>query len=170
MSAVGSSTVLYGMAQIPGGDFAMGSEGFYPEEAPVRRVTVQGFWIDERAVTIGQFRRFVKQTGYVTVAERPLDPELYPGADPALLVPGSLVFRPPRSPVDLSDFRNWWSYTLARPGSGRRGPRVTPTRAVATRYAGRLRGRRGIRGVGGEGAADRGRVGVRRARPARRQD
>src|SRR3954470_11943878 len=104
MSAVGSSTVLDGMAPVPGGDFAMGSENFYPEEAPVRRVAVEGFWIDERPVTVGEFRRFIKQTGYVTVAERPLDPALYPDADPALLVPGSLVFRPARSPVDLSDF------------------------------------------------------------------
>src|SRR5947199_10664601 len=98
------------MKQVPGGAFAMGSEDFYPEEAPVRRVEVEGFWIDERPVTVGQFRRFVKQTGYVTVAERSLDPELFPGAEPAMLVPGSLVFRPARAPVDLSDVRNWWSY------------------------------------------------------------
>jgi len=88
----------------------MGSENFYPEQAPVRRVEVEGFWIDARPVTIGQFRRFVKQTGYVTVAERPLDPALSPDAGPTMLVPGSLVFRPAGGPVDLSDFRNWWSY------------------------------------------------------------
>jgi formylglycine-generating enzyme len=111
MTVIGASEVLNGMKRIPGGEFAMGSEDFYPEEAPVRRVAVEGFWIDERPVTVGQFRRFVKQTRYVTVAERPLDPALYPDADPAVLVPGSLVFRPARSPVDLSDFRNWWSYT-----------------------------------------------------------
>jgi formylglycine-generating enzyme len=98
------------MQLVPGGEFAMGSADFYPEEAPVRRVEVDGFWIDERPVTVGQFRRFVKQTGYVTVAERPLDPELFPDSDPAMLVPGSLVFRPARGPVDLSDVRNWWSY------------------------------------------------------------
>jgi formylglycine-generating enzyme required for sulfatase activity len=98
------------MKQVPGGEFAMGSEDFYPEEAPVRHVEVEGFWIDERPVTVGEFRRFVKQTGYVTVAERSLDPALFPDADPAVLVPGSLVFRPARGPVDLSDFRNWWSY------------------------------------------------------------
>src|SRR5436189_1883601 len=105
MSAVGSSTVLDGMARIPGGDFAMGSENFYPEEAPVRRVAVEGFWIDERPVSVGELRRFIKQTAYVTVAQRPLDPALYPDADPALLGPGSLVFRPARSSVALSDFR-----------------------------------------------------------------
>jgi sulfatase modifying factor 1 len=98
------------MAWIAPGRFAMGSEDFYPEERPVHDVDVAGFWIDERPVTVREFRRFVKDTGYVTVAERPLDPEQYPDADPALLVPGSLVFQPTRGPVDLRDYRNWWSY------------------------------------------------------------
>jgi sulfatase modifying factor 1 len=98
------------MVWVPGGTFAMGAEDFYPEEAPVHRVAVDGFWIDEHPVTVGEFRRFVKATGYVTVAERPLDPALYPGADPALLVPGSLVLRPSPGPVDLGDYRNWWTY------------------------------------------------------------
>jgi sulfatase modifying factor 1 len=105
-----ASTAPIGMEQVPGGAFAMGSGDFYPEEAPVRPVEVEGFWIDARPVTVGEFRRFVTQTGYVTVAERPLDPALFPDADPVRLVPGSLVFRPARGPVDLSDFRNWWSY------------------------------------------------------------
>jgi formylglycine-generating enzyme len=98
------------MVWIPGGEFAMGSDRFYPEERPVRRVGVDGFWIDERPVTLADFRRFVKATGYVTVAERPLDPADYPDADPSALVPGSLVFRPTRGPVDLRDYRNWWAY------------------------------------------------------------
>jgi formylglycine-generating enzyme len=98
------------MAWVPGGEFAMGSEDFYPEEGPVRRAAVEGFWIDERPVTVAEFRRFVKATGYETVAERPLDPADYPDADPDALVPGALVFRPTRGPVDLRDFRNWWAY------------------------------------------------------------
>ena len=88
------------MAWIPGGSFLMGSEDFYPEERPVRNVAVDGFWTDTNPVTAAQFRRFVRETGYVTLAERPLDPTDYPDADPELLVPGSLVFRkapgPPR--------------------------------------------------------------------------
>jgi formylglycine-generating enzyme required for sulfatase activity len=99
-----------GMARIPAGSFLMGSDRFYEEEAPVRRVHVEGFWIDERPVTVAEFRRFVKATGHVTVAERPLEPADFPGADPQSLVPGSLVFRPTRGPVDLRDFRNWWAY------------------------------------------------------------
>jgi sulfatase modifying factor 1 len=122
MTAIGTADVLSGMKRVPAGDFAMGSEDFYPEEAPVRRVAIEGFWIDERPVTVAQFRRFVKQTGYLTVAERPPDPALYPDADPALLVPGSVVFRPARSPVELSDFRNWWSYTPGATWARPEGP------------------------------------------------
>jgi formylglycine-generating enzyme len=98
------------MVRIPEGEFLMGSEDFYPEEGPVRRVGVDGFWIDRDPVTVAQFRRFEKATGYVTVAERPLDPDSYPDADPDLLVPGALVFRHSRGPVDLRDFHNWWAY------------------------------------------------------------
>ena len=90
----------------------MGSEDFYPEERPVHRVTVDGFWIDEHPVTVAEFRRFVRETGYVTVAERPLDPADYPDADPALLVPGSLVF-----------------HKTARPGRPQRLPQLVGVRA-----------------------------------------
>jgi formylglycine-generating enzyme len=114
------SPPLPGMVWVPGGTFLMGSEDFYPEERPVHRVAVDGFWMDEHPVTVSAFRRFVRETGYATVAERPLDPTAYPGADPALLVPGSLVFAPSPGPVDLSDNRNWWEYLPAaswkRPG------------------------------------------------------
>jgi formylglycine-generating enzyme required for sulfatase activity len=98
------------MAWIPTGTFLMGSEEFYPEERPVHAVSVDGFWIDEHPVTVADFRRFVKATGYVTLAERPLDPADYPDADPALLVPGSLVFAGTRGPVRLDDYRQWWRY------------------------------------------------------------
>ena len=98
------------MVWIEGGQFLMGSEDFYPEERPVRRVEVDSFWIDEHPVTASDFRRFVRETGYVTVAERPLDSADYPDADPDLLVPGSLVFRKTSGPVPLNDARNWWEY------------------------------------------------------------
>jgi sulfatase modifying factor 1 len=111
-----------GMVAVAGGELVMGSDAFYPEERPVHRVAVQAFRIDARPVTVGQFRRFVKETGYVTVAERPPDPDTYPDADPALLVPGSLVFRPARGPVDLSDYRAWWSYTPGACWSCPEGP------------------------------------------------
>ena len=108
-----------GMARVPGGSFLMGSDDFYPEERPVRRAEVDGFWIDDHPVTVAEFRRFVAATGYITVAERPLDPAQYPGADPALLKPGSLVFRPSAGPVDLRDWTQWWRYV---PGAQWRHP------------------------------------------------
>src|SRR5262249_35467570 len=60
-----------GMQWIPGGRFAMGAEEFRPEEAPVHEASVEGFWIDTHDVTNAQFARFVRETGYVTTAERP---------------------------------------------------------------------------------------------------
>ncbi len=107
------------MVWIEGGSFRMGSEDFYPEERPVHTVAVDGFWIDEHEVTVAEFRRFVKATGHVTVAERPLDPAEYPDADPSLLKPGAMVFRKRSGPVNLDDYRNWWEYV---PGASWRHP------------------------------------------------
>jgi formylglycine-generating enzyme len=95
---------------IPGGTFLMGSDEFYPEERPVHRVTVDGFWMDRHPVTVAEFHCFVEATGHVTVAERPPDPTDYPDADPSLVVPGSLVFRRPPHRVSLRDYHNWWAY------------------------------------------------------------
>jgi hypothetical protein len=71
---------------------------------------VDGFWMDRTPVTNRQFRKFVNATGYVTFAEIPPDPKDYPGALPHMLKPGSLVFTPPRPPVDLRDWSQWWSF------------------------------------------------------------
>ena len=115
-----SSPARKNMAWVPGGKFLMGSEDFYPEERPARRVEVDGFWMDDHPVTVAEFRRFVTATVYVTMAERPLDPAQYPGADPDLLRPGSLVFFAASGPVDLRDVSQWWRYT---PGADWRHPR-----------------------------------------------
>ena len=98
------------MVSIPGGTFRMGSDDFYPEERPVHAVAVDSFSIDAHPVTNLDFARFVADTGYITDAERQPDPAHYPGVDPALLVPGSLVFQPTPGPVPLDDVRRWWSY------------------------------------------------------------
>lgn len=107
------------MVWIDGGVFRMGCDTFYPEEAPVHTVAVDGFWIDATPVTVAQFARFVEETGYVTVAERPLDPADYPGADPELLKPGSVVFQGAPHRVSLADWRRWWAYV---PGASWRAP------------------------------------------------
>ncbi len=107
---------------IPGGVFVMGSDDHYPEERPAHKVRVAPFRIDPSPVTNYQFRRFVEATGHVTLAERPAKAEDYPGADPAMLVPSSVVFVPPPGPVDHSDHYQWWHYIAGADWRHPRGP------------------------------------------------
>lgn len=97
-----------GMLFIPGGIFAMGSERFYPEERPVRRVRVDSFWIDATPVTARQFGAFVAATGYVTAAERPPDPGLYPDMLGHLAQPAGMVFEKPSVKAVINDPSGWW--------------------------------------------------------------
>lgn len=108
-----------GMKLIPGGSFTMGSERFYEEERPLRRVRVDSFWIDERPVTNAQFAEFVAATGYRSFVEKAPDPRDYPGLDPALAVAGSLVFTRTPHPVSLDDHSQWWAFV---PGADWRHP------------------------------------------------
>nr|WP_089219123.1 formylglycine-generating enzyme family protein [Sphingomonas laterariae] len=98
------------MVWIPGGRFQMGSDHHYPEEAPVHRVDVDGFYIDSHPVTNRQFRRFVEETGHVTFAEIPPNPADYPNALPEMLYAGSLVFSKPRHAVETRDWSQWWRF------------------------------------------------------------
>src|SRR5690242_21763840 len=95
------------MVRIPGGTFRMGSNNHYQEEAPVHRVTVDGFWIDRTPVTNRQFKAFAKATGHKTYAEIPPNPTDYPGALPHMLYAGSLVFTPPPNVTNLRDWSQW---------------------------------------------------------------
>jgi formylglycine-generating enzyme required for sulfatase activity len=104
---------------IPSGEFVMGSDRHYPEEAPARKIHVEGFWIDRHQVTNAQYAAFAETTEYVTVAERPLDPADFPGAPPENLVPGSMVFTRTPGPVDLHHLSQWWTWT---PGASWRHP------------------------------------------------
>jgi formylglycine-generating enzyme len=157
-------------AGVPGGTFSMGSADFYPEERPVHRVSMDGFWMDERPVTAAQFRRFVREMRYVTVAERPLDPA-----------------RSTRTPIRTCSFQA--RRCSARPGSGepRRLPELVGVRArcvvaesgrqsndhqrprPSPGRPGAIRGRCGVRRMGGQGTALRIRVGVRGAGRTRRR-
>ncbi|MCB7136171.1 formylglycine-generating enzyme family protein [Cellulosimicrobium marinum] len=107
------------LVEIPGGTFRMGSDDHYPEERPAHRREVARFAIERHPVTNAGFAEFVDATGYVTVAERAPDPADFPGADPADLVPGSVVFTPTTGPVDLSDWSRWWRW---QPGACWRRP------------------------------------------------
>lgn len=120
-----------GMVWIPGGEFSMGAQdptgmdmndvGMKAtiDSRPIHRVYVDGFFMDKTDVTNAEFEKFVKATGYVTVAERKPRAEDYPGAPPENLVPGSVVFAPPDHPVPLNDYLQWWTYV---PGANWRHP------------------------------------------------
>ncbi|WP_396935798.1 SUMF1/EgtB/PvdO family nonheme iron enzyme, partial [Mycolicibacterium sp.] len=108
---------------IPPQTTVLGSDAHYPEEAPAREVTVDGFWIQPYQVTNAQFTEFVDATGYVTVAERPVDPDDFPGAPPENLVPGSMVFQRTAGPVDLRHLNQWWTWTPGACWNHPRGPR-----------------------------------------------
>ena len=114
---------LADMIFVPGGEFRMGSDRHYPEEAPVHRVSVGAFWIDRAPVTNRQFRKFVNATKHVTFAEIAPDPKDYPGALPHMLKAGSLVFTPPQGPVDLSDWSQWWRFKFGADWRRPYGPR-----------------------------------------------
>lgn len=109
----------FDLVAVPGGRFRMGSNDHYPEEAPAREVDVSAFAIMRHAVTNELFAQFVAATGYVTVAERPLDPAQFPGAPPENLQPGSMMFTGTLGPVDLRHLSLWWTWT---PGASWRRP------------------------------------------------
>jgi len=116
----------------------MGSDRHYPEEAPAHRVEVAGFWIDRAPVTNAQFQKFVKASGYRTVAERSVDASLYPGAGPDQLQPASIVFVPPPGPVAKGDPYRWWQYVAGAdwrhpegPGSSIKGREQHPVVHIA---------------------------------------
>ena len=113
------------MVWVPGGDFLMGSEDFYPEERPVQARTVPGLWVDHHPVTNAEFRRFVKDTGHLTTAETAPSAADFPEASHDQLVPGSLVFTPPDRAVPLHDFRAWWSWVPGAQWRHPEGPRST---------------------------------------------
>jgi formylglycine-generating enzyme len=100
------------LVKLPGGVFCIGSEQFYPDEGPVHDEQVEPFAIEQHPVTNAQFSEFVSETGYVTVAERPLDPALFPDLAADDLEPGALAFSPTTGSVDLSDWRQWWRWSV----------------------------------------------------------
>jgi len=118
-STVTSTFLQEGMEPTPGGRFTMGSEEFYPEEGPMRQVSVKPFLIDRFAVSNRDFEAFVQDTGYLTTAEIPLDPAGAPGMPEEYFAAGSLVFRMTKGPVPLDDFNNWWEFV---PGANWRNP------------------------------------------------
>jgi len=110
-----------GMVWIPGGEFSMGARSpmdsndlvgmrATTDSRPIHRVSVDGFWMDATEVTNEQFARFVKETQYITVAERTPTAADYPTAAPEDLKAGSVVFTPPDHAVPLNDHLQWWAW------------------------------------------------------------
>ena len=128
-SASAPGALPEGMVFIPAGEFSMGSldptemycGGDQPmdDARPLHRVYLDGFFMDATEVTNEQFDRFVKATGYVTVAERKPTREEFPEAPLENLVAGSVVFSPPPRPVPLDNHYQWWAYV---PGANWRHP------------------------------------------------
>jgi formylglycine-generating enzyme len=127
-----------GMVFIPGGSFIMGSDREHPEERFSHEVRVDGFWIDRHEVTNAEFAEFVKATGYVTLAERGLDPKTHPNLTEDLAAPGSVMFVPPVRLDRGGDITQWWQYIKganwrapAGPGSSIEGKDNYPVVHVA---------------------------------------
>jgi sulfatase modifying factor 1 len=107
-----------GMVFIRGGVFSMGGDGKNGEsdEFPKHLVQVNDFYMDQTEVTNEQFAQFVRQTGYVTTAERYINweemklqvPPGTPKPADVFLRPASFVFLPTQAAVSLSDFTQWW--------------------------------------------------------------
>lgn len=119
INAGGSALANGDFVRLDSGTFTMGSEQHYREEGASHRVTVGPFQIKSTEVTNAEFGDFVEATGYVTTAEKDLDPEKYPGLPADFLKAGSMVFAQPPGKVDMRDFRNWWRYV---PGADWRHP------------------------------------------------
>ncbi|CAN5358574.1 formylglycine-generating enzyme family protein [soil metagenome] len=111
-----------GMVWIPGGPFRMGSDEGNPDERPIHKVILDGFWLDETEVTNAQFGEFVAATGYVSFAERPVDPNDFPGVPPEMLKAGAVVFRRPDAPTDPRDQMAYWDYRIGASWRQPEGP------------------------------------------------
>ena len=112
--------VLEGMAWVPGGRFWMGCGGCdLPDAVPVHAVAISGFWMDRAPVTNTEFGRFVAATGYVTLAERQLDPKEFPDLPAERRAPGSVVFSPPSRDLPYLRYLDWWRWV---PGASWRHP------------------------------------------------
>ncbi|HUD52581.1 formylglycine-generating enzyme family protein [Parvibaculum sp.] len=98
-----------GMLWVPGGRLRMG-DTVYAEEGPIRERDVKGFWIDRHEVTNREFAAFVAATGYVTVAERPVDAAAHPELPADMRAPGAVVFVMPNKVDGSGDISQWWQY------------------------------------------------------------
>lgn len=112
------------MIFVQGRKFTIGSD-YFEDAKPKHEVEVSSFYIDEHEVTNAQFAQFVKETKYITIAERPLDSKDFPGVDPAMLVAGSAVFVGNLEARDLENPLSWWEYIDGACWKHPEGPKST---------------------------------------------
>lgn len=127
-----------GMAFIKSGRFIMGSDRERPEERFSHEVKVDGFWIDQHEVTNAEFEKFVKATGYKTLAERGVDQKSHPTMSGDVMAPGSVLFVQPTRLDRGGDLTQWWQYVKGAnwrepegPGSSIKGKENYPVVHVA---------------------------------------
>lgn len=114
-----------GMVWIPSGIYKRGAikkdVTAREDEKPQHTVSVSGFWMDITEVTNEQFKKFVDETNYITVAERKVDweeikkqlPEGVKKPHDSILQPGSLSFGCKMHEVsNLNDYSQWWEWKL----------------------------------------------------------
>lgn len=126
----GHAPATDGMVLIQSGSFEMGARPMRPEEGPPRTTHLGAFWIDRTEVTNADFARFAKATGYVTLAERPLDPKAYPTLSGDQLKPSGIVFVGAMN-LNGGDPGQWWRVV---PGADWRHPQG-PASTIAGREA-----------------------------------
>jgi formylglycine-generating enzyme required for sulfatase activity len=126
------------MVWIPGGEFEQGAVALdklaLAHEKPAHAVAVDGFFMDITEVTNAQFEKFVKETGYITVAERAIDweeikkqlPDGTPKPPDSIMQPGALTFKKSKTSVpNLYDFSQWWQWTIGANWRQPKGPGST---------------------------------------------
>jgi formylglycine-generating enzyme required for sulfatase activity len=100
-------------------------------EKPSHNVYVDGFFIDITEVTNKQFKKFVAETGYITIAERKIDWEemkksLPPGTPKphdSILQPGSLIFNEDvKEVVGMDNYFQWWKWQIGANWRTPKGP------------------------------------------------
>ena len=121
------------MVFIEGGIFLMGASDkkmALKREFPKHEVKVNSFYMDIHEVTNAQFSKFVKATHYKTIAERPLNWEVFkkqlppntPKPRDEFLQPGSMVFHPKKGITNLVDFSQWWQWVKGANWKHPQGP------------------------------------------------
>lgn len=124
-----------GMVWVPSKTFMKGAKAndkyAMPREKPAHKVRVDGFFIDITEVTNKAFKAFVDETGYKTVAERPIEwkelqkelPPDTPKPADSLLQPGSLIFNKDAGNVNnLNNYHQWWTWKIGADWQHPEGP------------------------------------------------